>query len=965
MNFLKNVAKSIFSNHTLEELQNVCVVLPTRRSVFFLKEYMSELSETPFIAPEVFAIDDFVLRMSNVALIDNVNLLFKTYEIFKTFDDSVEFDKFITWAPTLLKDFDVIDQYIVENPKSIFDYMSEAESIKRWEVSIGSHEKLHQSSIKLKYFQLYENIYKVYLKLQEELLQSGLAYRGLAYKHLASTIGEDMLKSSYSKFYFAGFNAFSKSEEKILSVLMASGKMETFWDIDEYLIDKKYDHRGGKLIRSYAKSKKFGNINWTSNNLLNDSKTINIIGVENTSLQSKVAGSLYTHGKSTAIVLADENQLQALVYSLPQNVKDFNITMGLSLENSSLYTLIESIFELQQNIVEFANKAGEIIKIRKFNHRHVLKILNHPLVRRYVDLKIGEVSLNSDFVIRKLISKIYAQKAVFMSEKDLLGFMEDVWDDNVGLDLLKILFSEWKGDTNNATKTFYNLFEEFIATLNPTEDAVELEFLYLFLTILNKFEKLLANKSINLKNFRYFLFELIKIEKIPFNGEPISELQIMGMLETRCLDFDRVIILSLNEGILPAGSVAKSLIPYDASIAHGLPVHTDKDAVMSYHFFRLLQRAKEIDLLYVFPSGEGSGIKEKSRFILQIENELSKLNKNIIINYPKVKLKINDEISEIYNNSIEIEKNDEMLKQLSLQLSKKGISASSINTYMTCTLKYYFTYILGLGDQEMGNTLETNEFGILMHEVFEEVDKSLKDGEINLANIDDIILRAGKILDDLYQKKLGGYVLNSGMNILLKHVAHQLLVDFFKMQKEKERLPIKVLGNEVPFRVAFKLMGEREMELIISGKIDRIEAFQNTIIVADYKTGKVESRDLKIDSNVNLRDVFLKPQNDKIRQLWIYQYLLWKTFESNPDKVQFLKADSVLKSKIYSMRNLKDDLEFHLTLNKDEFIQKTEEFFSEIVNELLNPEISFKQVSDINTCKYCDFKGICNSVKKY
>ena len=970
MAFLEKSARYVFDRHSLAQLKNVCIILPNRRSAFFFKRFLGRLSGVPFLSPEVCAIDDFVSEMSGFKQIDSVGLLFELYETFRKYDSNVDFDRFISWAPTLLRDFDTIDQYFIGNPKELFDYISEAETLKRWNVEL---EKINKPSVETtgnldKYFKLFENIYNVYIDLQTELRIKGYTYRGMSYRLLAEEVETLLLESKvFEKFYFVGFNAFSKSEEIVIEKLVKAGMAEMLWDTDDFFMDAVYNQKAGLSLRKYKSTGVFGKWNWQTAELLNNEKNIRIIGAENATLQTKIAGAIYADslivntGVPTAIVLCDENLLSPLIYSLDSIVTDFNITMGLSLRGSMLYTLIDSIFELQQNIVEFKNKSGETFWIPKYSHRHVFKVLNHPFCRKYEQIHYPNVADTAKInVFSDTLKRIVQGNMVYLSEEEMLAFgKEDK--------LFKILFSRWGNEPQRALQAFYDLIDELRGVYQESNDAIETEYLYLFLTILNRLEKILfGNKLLNLKSFKHFLYELIRQEKIPFSGEPVADLQIMGMLETRCLDFERVIFLSVNEGVMPSNKRINSLIPFDASIEFGLPVQSDQNAIMAYHFFRLLQRAKDIDLLYVIPTGEGlgGGATEKSRFILQIENELAKLNKNIKVTYPKIQY--NKAIDSEVVNRIEVQKNTDILANTGKLLADAGIYPTHLNEYLHCTLKFYFNKIAGISKrEEVDENFGADIFGTWLHNTLEKIDVDYGP-EITIEVLDSIISEIPERLDTAYKVKFGGYVIDSGMNYLFKHVAEQLLVDFFSQQKEMQVFPYQILESEKKIEASFEIPHLGKVQKVkIAGRVDRIEKSGNVIRVVDYKTGKVIKKELEKGKDQMLEEALVDPDKEKLRQLWLYQYLILKnmmndqSFSVGGERLEHHEV----KAKIYSFRNMKENLEVNLSFSDNPtifgFIEKTEEILANLINEMLNPDVPFTQTNDLVVCERCDFKGIC------
>ena len=545
--------------------------------------------------------DDFIESASTLTIEDPVHLLLELYETFREIDPDIAFDRFMGWASVLLADLDKIDQYLVDTDK-LFEYMSESQSLARWQESMPAGRNVEALSGSRQYFQLFQNLETLYGKFRERLLKNGKAYRGMAYRQLAETIESGFVdRKNYERIYFVGFNAFTTSEKIIIQTLVRLGKAETLWDSDAYYMSVNRHVEAGKSLREYQNSGTFGRWNAPSDHLLNSPKNITVYGVPNATLQTKVAGQIYKtmldgDGEKpvlTAMVLADENLLLPMLYSLDAGVTDLNVSMGLSMRNSLLYTLIDGIFELQQNVVEFRNKKGVMIKVPKFSHKSIDKVLNHPFIRHYEHVVLA-AQTDEQTIIQKTLTEITENNRVFLSQSELLEIGENH-------PLFQILFTHWKkNDSRQVLDTFYRLIDILREVYKDYKNALETEYLYLFYTLLKQFEQTMEDRPdvITFRTLRSFMYELIRQTRIPFSGEPISDLQILGMLETRALDFERVILLSANEGVLPMSKRQNSLIPFDAAQAMGIPTYLHQEAVMSYHFYRLLQRAKEVHILY-------------------------------------------------------------------------------------------------------------------------------------------------------------------------------------------------------------------------------------------------------------------------------------------------------------------------------------------------------------------------------
>ena len=969
------------------------MVLPTRRATFFFKRELAQLSEIPFLSPDVLAIDDFVRQSAGLQILDQVGLLFELYDVFKDIDPNIQFDRFTPWASTLLQDFDKIDQYLAP-AKAVFNWVSEAKAIERWQPGEGWEP--HPDSASASYFKLFENLTPVYVSLQDRLLAKRMAYRGMAYRYLAEHAFELLIDQPKHQFYyFVGFNALSASEEEVITRLIKAKKAEILWDTDTYYMDINRYFEAGTLLRRYKSDVRYGSERdwkWQFDDLVTSPKNIQIVGVPNASMQAKVAGYLYKQwsveatefSPLTAMVLGDENLLMPVMYSLDESVTDFNVTMGLSLKGSMLFTLVDALFELQRNLIELRTKTGETVRIPKFNHRHIQKVLSHPFIRRYELIHyegIAKQNSSESNPIRRILKTINERGWVFLSEQEIKELAPDE-------PIVEVLFSRWNNDPRKAISQFYALIDLLRVVYKENKDAIETEYLYLFYTLLKRLETVVQERKeiVTLKTFRNFLYELIRQTKIPFSGEPISNLQIMGMLETRCLDFERIIILSVNEGILPSGKRQNSLIPFEACIEFGLPTHSDQDTVMSYHFFRLLQRAKEVVLIHTQPAGEGQK-NEKSRFLLQIEHELAKTNPHITLTKPSVRFQsgITDDTQEI---DLVINKTEDILHYLKNYLSgtlqKKptdsptgGIYATHLNQFIRCTLQFYFNRVADIAqDEDVEETLGADAFGTWVHATLERIDKdyTAQDQLLTQAEIQQIIKELPKRLEEDFVELFPGQILDEGSNFLLYQIAKNILKSFFEQQLQTEGLfPMEVLGVEKSLKTQVSIPTANEtISLKVAGKIDRLERLQGNLLrVVDYKTGKIEKNTLKIKSeeiDENLLHTSDIHKWDKIRQLWLYKYLAIKKMLSEEGlllKGERLRAnDHQVVAGIYSLRNigegfLENRFEFEQGETAEQFIARSEEYLQQFVQRLLDPHEPFSRTNDLEACSYCDYKGIC------
>ncbi|MDP1814348.1 MAG: PD-(D/E)XK nuclease family protein [Leadbetterella sp.] len=926
--FLELAAKSIFESHNKNDLQNLQVILPSRRAVFFFKKALSELSESPFFAPKIESIDDFILRTADFTTLDNVDLYFEIYGILSKIDPSQSFEKFMSWVPTLLKDFENIDFSLVENPHLLFKYMSEADALSRWELDNDYVFTPNAQS----YFSFFDRISEVYEKLNEKLLKDKKCYRGMVYRKVAEN-PDWLLSNEIKKYYFVGLNALSKSEEKIIETLEKANMSECIWDTDDFYMNSQ--NKAGKKLRGYKKSGKFGKWNFQNSHLKNSEKKVRIFELNNDSLQSKLIYNLAqeAHNQRHVIVVLDENQFLPLLLNIPALQLPFNISIGLPISSSHFSEVLRLLIGCYQN-----HEHNDDLKI----HNSVLSKISDNQI--FKSLIINEISLDK---FELLQTKIRASKKLFYDYN---------WFINQGLscDLLQNFFR--KGSALDCIESLEFILGKFFDIQGS--DFSDLE--YVFANVLkNKLnlikEKLRLGIALNLKSFNALIEDLLKNERVPFEGDSDTPLQIMSMLETRCLDFECVTILSFNEGNLPSTKKTNSFFPFDACKIFGLPLYSDQDAIMAYHFFRLMQRAQTLNFLYLNGASEALGNKEKSRFIRQVEEELCIYNPKIKVSYPSINFKHSE------NNKLgsDIIVKKESLSQIANFLVNKGLSASSINDYLSCSLRFYWKYILKIkNEDELKSQIGTDVFGTIVHKVLENLDKPYLDSK---NPIDKEVLQNQKDEVEnqlsLIKNEHKSFDFDSGMNLILISVVKKIIEKYFYKRESEFGGNFKILGIE---KELTSIQAICNVELKLKGVIDKIELHPFGLRIIDYKTGKVELKDLHLDKDNDLAETLLNPEKSKLRQLIIYYFLIFsnKTGMEQDFGLKIILED--LQLVIYSFRNLGADISFNKSMfTHNEIIEAVNLLLTKIVSELLSTETCFVQTLDKNQCKYCDFINVC------
>lgn len=1015
MTFLEQTAQQIYANHG-PRLDDVWVILPTRRAVVVFQQHLAAQSGQSFLAPHTLAVDDFITQAAGVQLIDPVSLLFELYHVFKEIDNNLSFEQFVGWAQVLLNDFDRVDQYMVD-PHDLFTYVTAAKAIERWNGALPTGAKpITETTFTAKYFRLFENLYTAYQALRDRLTDKGLAYRGMAYRRLADNVDALVRDNpAYEKLYFVGFNALSRAEERIIKPLLDAGRAEVCWDFDNYYLDDK-EQEAGLFLRRYREEGWPGlKRNPDNNRLLADLKQIRVVGVPTASLQAKVAGQLYADwtrqatkerlgvqttpaeqmvwvddegdfgfdldtfepflpddvpkpATRTAIVLADETLLVPVLYSLDTSVQELNVTMGLSLRQSLLFTLVDALFEMQQTRAEFKTKDGQAFKIPKFHHRQVVKVLNHPFVQQYARIKNLQSVPNEKGEVRPLLGwiqeQIVTQQKVYLEKKEMQAF--------AGADpLLRTLFKRWNMDKPiSAIRVLYDLIDQLREVYKAQQDAIEIEYLYLFFSLLKQLESTLSRQTeaVTVGSFRSFLNELIRQTSIPFTSEGNSALQIMGMLETRALDFDRVIILSANEGILPQGRRLNSLIPFDIAIEKGLPTYREQESVMAYHLYRLLQRAKEVVLLYTTSADSyGQSKGEQSRFIRQLEHELvPKSQGRISLTKPIVRF--GAAVQPPVLAELAVPKTDSIRQAIRTMLTdpRRGLFPTALNQFVSCSMRFYFSRIVRIQEEEeVEESLGVADFGNWLHHTLEAIDQQYR---MPGKPVTQAVVQ--QLLEEKYREVVKGQQADTGHNMLLYGMAANMMQQFQQDQNQIAGLEIVSTEQELATILDVDIDGE-SWPVRIAGKIDRIERLGNELRIIDYKTGKV---DLDKKTPANLAEKLVSdPKSDKMRQVWLYKYLTLKNIDEsggylprNRAKTDWYPAQGLAVSAgFYSFRKLKEGILKNPvdfadgTESPAEYIAESERILRQMIQAMLDPAQPFTKSNDLAGCQYCDYKKIC------
>ncbi len=912
VSFIKSVLLNLKEKDS--KIEDLIFILPSKRAGVFLKHQLSTLLEQPIFSPTILSIEEFVEELSGLQNLPNTELLFRLYETYKNLtkeSDQESFDSFSKWAQTLLQDFNEIDRYLIPQEK-IFDYLNAIKELNHWSL------EAEQTDLIKNHLKFWRRLKEYYLGFTEDLLQSKHGYQGLIYREASENLEIYIENNSGLQHVFIGFNALNESESRIIQGLLQNSLAQIFWDIDKTFIDDAI-HDAGTFARAHKKDWNYFQthpFNWVTSHY-SEHKNINVIGIPKLIGQAKYIGQLVEDIHNTnknlsgvAVVLGEENLLIPVLNSIPRAITKLNVTMGLPLNNVPLASFFEHLFSIHKN------------NPKVFYYKDIISVLSHPSVFPLFESETGNTS-------SELVEYIQKNNLVYITaeqlnkhttlHKPLLNLLFKPWEDNsdIGLKNCSDLIFKMKADFNNNTSSHH----------------LELEYLYRFNTLFNQLSELNDTyqhiKSIATLHSIYN--ELLSTETLDFKGEPLEGLQIMGMLESRVLDFETVIICSVNEGILPSGKTNNSFIPFDVKVENTLPTFKEKDAVYTYHFYRLLQRAKNVYILY---NTEIDALKggEKSRFITQLEIEGIHKIKHTIVS-PDVPI--------IKNNLKEIRKSPLVQEKLK-ELSKKGFSPSSLTNYMRNPLDFYYDKILGVQEfEDVEENIAANTLGSVIHNTLEDFYKSIEGLFLTLDHLKvfktQIKTTVTKHFKDLY--KDGDFT--KGKNLIIFEIAQRYISNFITTEIEsiKAGNQIKIIAIETDETIEIKIEG-LGFPIKLKGKVDRIDQFNGTTRVIDYKSGKVEQNKVEI---VNWEDLTTDyDKYSKSFQVLCYAYMMHInkqiTLPIEAGIISFKNLNSgFLKfgKKASTHSRTKDQLITEETLNNFEIELK------KLILEICNPKLNF------------------------
>ena len=952
--FLKQVAHDLY-NKTEGNFTKVAIVFPNKRASLFFNEYLAQESDRPIWSPTYVSISELFRQSSDLSIADPIKLVCDLYKVFQKATGSKEtLDDFYFWGEMLIADFDDADKNMADthalfsNLKDLNKLMDNYDFLEE-----GQKEALSQffhnfsinqvTELKQRFISMWNVLGDIYTEYKALLESQSIAYEGMLYRQVIEQLDVEALP--YNKYIFVGFNVLNKVEHTLFKKLNEAGKAMFYWDYDTFYLNKT-PHEAGEFIRrnlrdfpSELPASFFDNLNQPKEVTFIESPTEN---GQVRYLPQWIRENLTSQEKETAVVLCNEALLQPVLHALPDNVKHINITMGFPLSQTPAYSFVNALMEL--------HTSGYNPNNGRYLFAEVISVLKHPYTRQLSpEAEKLEQTLTRDNRFYPLPSEL--------KQDNVLELLFTPRRNN--LDLCSML--------SEALKEVAVIYQQQAASHSDAFDQLYRESLFKTYTLVNRFHTLIESKELNVQagTFQRLLTRVMSSSSIPFHGEPAIGMQVMGVLETRNLDFRHLIMLSVNEGQLPKAGGDSSFIPYNLRKAFGMTTIDHKIAVYAYYFYRLMQRAEKVTLVYNTAT-DGINRGELSRFMLQFLIEWG---------YPVLRKQLEAAQSPQDSTPIIIEKTPDVMERMKSVFDirnnpKALISPSALNCYLDCPLKFYYKYVALLSaPDEVTADIDSAKFGSIFHYAAEHIYKALTaHGKlISKENLETLLkdeVRLQTYVDNGFKELFfnlppneqpeynGIQLINSA--VIVKYI-QQLL------RNDLRYAPFTFIGSEQRIFENIEICTSTgDIQSRIGGIIDRIDSKGESLRIVDYKTGG------DADTPANVQSLFIpdKKRSNYVFQTFLYASIVCKKLREKND------SRLVAPALLYIHRAASENYSPVIQMGEprkpkepvDNFAQYEGDFrenLKTLLEDIFNPDISFTQTEIEDKCAYCDFRALC------
>jgi len=940
--FLKIVAEDLIQK-TGGDFKNFRIVFPNKRARVYFNFHLAQLINKPIFAPEYYTIKDLFSRISQLEIADDTILIFELYESYcKIKNSSESFDKFFKWGEVMLNDFDEIDKYLasakdiysnlkdLKEIESRFDYLSEEQKklISAFWQHFGTND---YKDYKEQFVKTWEALPLIYDEYKKNIENKGICYEGMMFRKAAELIKAKTIDDIDDTIYcFIGFNAINPCEELLFHHYQARDKAMFYWDYDQHYI-KNTSHAAGEYLRSNI-LKYPQQLSSSLFNNLKTEKSIREIAISSETGQTQVVAQILSEMsadelENTAIILSDEQLLLPLINDIPDNIKDVNITMSYPISNSNIASLPESIASLYKR----AKTEGKEIA---YFYQDILQIIGNQIIKEIYpedakSIRNNIVNYNKFYIYQSSLSKNELFTSIFSFPSSGVALIQQ---------LKKILHNIYQ-KRNQINEEENNHF------------VIENEISFRITEELNKIELLQATHKIELsiETINRLIRLFIKRAGMNFEGEPLKGLQIMGVLETRLLDFKNIIMVSVNEGNMPKNSQYISFIPYHLRKGFGLTTYENQDIIYAYYFYRSIQRSENISFIY---HNRDTGIKagEISRYLLQLKYEEQFPIESMVYSSNLIKDSI---------QTISIKKSDEIYEKLLFYTKNKKLSPTAIDMYIDCPLKFYFHHIAKIAEEdEVSDEIDSAGLGNIFHATMYSLYKNYIGKEIKKVDLQEIT-KNKKLIEESILEAFNEYFLKKengkaslldiqGKNIIVYNVILKYINNLLEYDMGIAPFTMLYLENSVESKVE---INKKTMSISIGGIIDRVDEKDNYLRVIDYKTGG--KNNIKTKMIAELFDHSIERRNSPLLQTLIYSSIISKTNTKSIIPGLYYIRELFDKDYDWKIKSDKENVTFDAV--KNEF----EEGLQQIIEEIFNREFEFHQTEFDEKCSYCNFREIC------
>lgn len=932
MSFLQKVAQKIAENHP--NTADYRIVLPSKRAKRYLMEALAIAYGKPIFSPEIFTIDEFIRKHTQHPILDSTRQLFILYNITRQTEkyEGLGFEDFLQWGSMVLGDYDEMNRYLLDT-QQVFKNLISIKELESWNLGEGMSLSKEQK----KFMEFWDSLPELFTAFKAYLDENEKTTMGLAIKDLATHF--DQKFNDDKPHFFVGFNALTLAECTLIKKMLKRNQATFLTDADAYYLEN-VKHEAGYFIRKNQDFLELPSTEFVSHELTSKPLNIEVIECTQTTGQVKVVGTELSklspeELSCTLVLLADESLVVALMKNIPESVQSANITIGLPLKQTPMKSFVDLIFSIQENKTRFNSKAAYF--------RDLIALTHHSFITTWLGDQAAKELENWEYNT--------IQKNRIFHNVSTLPFPAELNK------LLSLLYEDWKEDYLKAIQTIKAIVEELLGFLGKDFDF-EKQTLLCFKEAILVFEVLATEglPTMNLKTFKQFLSQQWAKKSIAFHGNPTKGLQIMGLLETRLLDFERIFVLGMNEGNLPATNPIDSIIPMDLRYGLGLPTMREKQGLFAHHFYRLLHVAKQVTITYSTASDILKS-SEPSRYLMQLEMELQRVNPLVKI-HKKFYATAFPDASELH--SLEVEKESLILHQLNRYFSR-NISSSALSKYLACPLDFYYRYIAEFGEEDtVEEELESQNMGKIIHDTLEQLylpfAERTKTGEevqpppgpLSVNAVEEMVVKYPEIVKNEFLKFLNGdeKLMESGKNWLTFSVAKEVILNALKNDItyiKNNAEPVFIFQVEAVLKAKMNLnVSGQTKEISWVGHIDRIDRVGNAYRIVDYKTGVVKNTDVNFNRSEDLLQSFQKTKH--ALQLAVYAYLFNENYGIMPKEIGIYAL--LMKQNAFNPLTLKNR-------SLSEFQNDFSDLIEKVVNEIYNLDAPFIHNPKAKYCPYC------------